>query len=104
MGLLIFYALISIFFSFLCSILESAFLSFTPTYLKVKVREGKEYAKSITRLKKDIDQPLIAILTVNTVAHTVGSILVGVQAEKIFGGGTPVAVVSALMTLAILVL
>ena len=104
MGLLIFYALISIFFSFLCSILEAAFLSFTPTYLKVKVREGKEYAKSITRLKKDIDQPLIAILTINTVAHTVGSILVGVQAEKIFGGGTPVAVVSALMTLAILVL
>lgn len=104
MGLLLFYALISIFFSFLCSILEAAFLSFTPTYLKVKVREGKSYAKTITKFKKDIDQPLIAILTINTVAHTVGSILVGVQAEKIFGGGTPVAVVSALMTLAILVL
>lgn len=104
MGLLILYALISIFFSFLCSILEAAFLSFTPTYLKLKAREGEGYAKTIMKYKQDIDQPLIAILTINTVAHTVGSILVGVQAEKIFGGGTPVAVVSALMTLAILVL
>ena len=104
MGLLIVYALISIFFSFLCSILEASFLSFTPTYLRMKVREGEAYARTITELKKDIDQPLIAILTVNTIAHTVGSILVGVQAEKIFGGGTPVAVGSALMTLAILIL
>jgi len=104
MGLLLFYALISIFFSFLCSILEAAFLSFTPTYLKMKVNEGKGFAKDITELKKDVDQPLIAILTVNTIAHTVGSILVGVQAEKLFGGGTPVAIVSAVMTLAILIL
>lgn len=104
MGLLLLYAFFSIFFSFLCSILEAAFLSFTPTYLKMRVREGHGYAKVITKFKKNIDQPLIAILTINTVAHTVGSIMVGVQAEKIFGGGTPVAVVSALMTLAILVL
>src|SRR5690606_36695254 len=103
MGLLIFYALISIFFSFLCSILEAALLSFTPTFLKLKAREGKAYAKTIMNYKKDIDQPLIAILTINTVAHTVGSILIGVQAHKRFGVGTPVAIVSSLMTLAILV-
>src|SRR5690606_37992812 len=104
MGLLLFYALISIFFSFLCSILEAAFLSFTPSYLKMKVKEGKNYASVIASLKGNVDQPLIAILTVNTIAHTVGSILVGVQAEKIFGGGTPVVMVSAIMTLAILIL
>lgn len=104
MGLLIFYAVISIFFSFLCSVLEAALLSFTPTYLKIKASEGKEYAKEITALKQDIDQPLIAILTINTIAHTVGAILVGVQAEKVFGGGTEVAVVSTIMTLAILII
>lgn len=104
MGLLIFYALISIFFSFLCSILEAAFLSFTPTYLKMKKREGKEYAQTIANFKKDVDQPLIAILTVNTIAHTVGAILVGVQAEKVFGGGNSVMIVSTIMTLAILIL
>lgn len=104
MGLLIFYAVISIFFSFLCSILEAAFLSFTPTFLKMKKREGKAYAETIEKYKTNVDQPLIAILTINTVAHTVGAIMVGVQAEKVFGGGNPVMIVSVLMTLAILIL
>lgn len=104
MGLLLLYAFLSIFFSFLCSILEAAFLSFTPSYIRVKRKEGKSYAHTLYNLKKDVDEPLIAILTVNTVAHTVGAILVGVQAEKVFpGGGNMVGVVSALLTLAILV-
>ena len=83
MTLLIVYAVVSIFFSFLCSILEAALLSFTPTFLKVKTQEGKGFAKKLRRLKKNIDEPLIAILTINTIAHTVGAILVGVQAEKL---------------------
>ncbi len=108
MTLLIVYALLSIFFSFLCSILEAALLSFTPTFLKVKEQEGKGYAKVLTNLKKDIDKPLIAILTVNTIAHTVGAILVGVQAEKLpykveIWGVNIVGIVSAIMTLLILV-
>lgn len=105
MGLLILYAALAIFFSFLCSVLEAAFLSITPSYIKMKSREGKKYAKTLTRFKQDVDKPLIAILTINTVAHTVGAILVGVQAEKVFGTeGNMVGIVSALMTLAILVL
>lgn len=80
-------------------------LSFTPSYIKVKNQEGKKYADTLAHFKQDIDRPLIAILTVNTVAHTVGAILVGVQAEKAFGDGTnAVGIVSAVMTLAILVL
>ena len=105
MGLLIFYALISLFFSFLCSIIEAALLSFTPSFLKVKIQNGKKYAVTLAEFKKDIDKPLIAILTINTVAHTVGAILVGVQAEKTFGDGTnAVGIVSAVMTMAILIL
>lgn len=105
MGLLIFYALISIFFSFLCSILEAAFLSFTPTFIRMKKNDGKAYAPIIEKMKKDVDKPLIAILTVNTIAHTVGAILVGVQAEKVFTStGNMVGIVSAIMTLAILIL
>jgi len=65
MTLLIVYAVLSIFFSFLCSILEAALLSFTPTYLRMKTQEGKTYAKTLTNFKKDIDKPLIAILTLN---------------------------------------
>ena len=105
MTLLILYALVSILFSFLCSILESVLLSVTPTFITVKKNEGKKYAFSLEKLKEDIDKPIIAILTVNTVAHTVGAILVGVQAEKTFGSGNnAVGIVSAVMTLLILIL
>lgn len=119
MGLLIFYAFISIFFSFLCSILEAVLLSITPTFVNVKKREGKSYATTLEDLKKDVDKPLIAILTINTIAHTVGAILVGVQAKvayaELYGTTTRsilgveftedlmVGVVSTIMTILILV-
>ena len=119
MGLLIFYAIISIFFSFLCSILEAVLLSVTPTFINVKKQEGKIYALELERLKKDVDKPLIAILTLNTIAHTVGAILVGVQAKSVYAelyGSTAhkvlgltltedlmVGIVSTVMTILILV-
>ncbi|MDF4220052.1 MULTISPECIES: CNNM domain-containing protein [Maribacter] len=119
MGLLLFYAFISIFFSFLCSILEAVLLSITPTFINVKLKEGHSYAKTLEGLKKDVDQPLIAILTINTIAHTVGAILVGVQAKaayaELYGSETSsifgieftedlmVGVVSTIMTILILV-
>lgn len=119
MGLLVFYAVISIFFSFLCSILEAVLLSITPTFLNLKKKEGKSYADNLEVLKKDVDRPLIAILTLNTIAHTVGAILVGVQAKvayaKLYGTyrrsilgvefteDIMVGVVSTIMTILILV-
>lgn len=108
MTLLIIYAVLSIFFSFLCSILEAVLLSVTPTFINVKKREGKPYATILEDLKKDVDQPLIAILTLNTIAHTVGAILVGVQAESLpykfeILGVNMVGIVSTIMTLLILV-
>ena len=105
MTLLIIYGFVSIFFSFLCSILEAVLLSVTPTFINVKKKEGKPYAESLEALKKDVDKPLIAILTLNTIAHTVGAILVGVQAETVFGDGeNSIMIVSAVMTFLILVL
>ena len=105
MTLLFLYAVVSIVFSFLCSILEAVLLSITPTFITVKKNEGKAYADTLKKLKDDLNRPLISILTVNTVAHTVGAILVGVQAEKTFGSGNnAVGIVSAIMTLLILIL
>lgn len=108
MGLLILFALISVFFSFICSVIEAVFLSVTPTFINVKKQEGKAYALTLEKLKQNVDAPLIAILTINTVAHTVGAILVGVQAEKLpykidILGFNIVGVVSAIMTVLILV-
>ncbi|MFN0728602.1 CNNM domain-containing protein [Polaribacter gochangensis] len=109
MTLLIVFATLSIFFSFFCSILEAVLLSVTPTFIKIKKREKRSYATQLERLKNDVDKPLIAILTLNTVAHTVGAILVGVQAEKLpykieFLGFNIVGIVSAIMTVLILIL
>jgi len=104
MTLLIIYGLASIFFSFICSILEAVLLSVTPTFVSIKKNEGKKFADNLEELKKDVDKPLIAILTLNTIAHTVGAILVGAQAEKAFGSGNNVVgIVSAVMTILILV-
>ncbi|WP_142784416.1 CNNM domain-containing protein [Changchengzhania lutea] len=108
MSTLLFWAAISIFFSFLCSILEAVLLSVTPTFINVKKQEGKDYALTLETLKKDVDKPLIAILTLNTIAHTLGAMMVGIEAEKLpykielFGINT-VGVVSAIMTFLILV-
>ena len=108
MSLLLIYASLSIFFSFLCSILEAVLLSITPTFITIKKQEGKVFAKTLEHLKNDVDKPLIAILTVNTIAHTVGAIMVGVQAETLdykinILGINIVGIVSALMTILILV-
>lgn len=104
MTLLIFYGIVSIFFSFLCSILEAVLLSVTPTFINVKKKAGKTYALTLEGLKKDVDKPLIAILTLNTIAHTVGAILVGAEAKKIFKDeGYGVFIVSSVMTFLILV-
>ena len=119
MTLLIIFATISIFFSFLCSILEAVLLSITPTFINLKKSEGATYAAQLEIFKKDVDKPLIAILTINTVAHTVGAILVGVQAKvayaEIYGNeiktilgfkiteDVMVGIVSTIMTIFILV-
>ncbi len=104
MTLLILYATVSVFFSFLCSILEAVLLSVTPTFINLKKKEGKPFATQLEILKKDVDKPLIAILTLNTLAHTVGAILVGTEAKKLFNDdGYGVFIVSAAMTILILV-
>ncbi|MEQ7871414.1 CNNM domain-containing protein [Chromohalobacter salexigens] len=102
MVLLAAFAILSIGFSFLCSILEAALLSLTPSYIaQLKDTRPKLHA-SLSRLKSNIDRPLAAILTLNTIAHTVGATGVGAQVAVVFGDAH-VAIASAVMTLAILV-
>jgi len=108
MSLLIVYATLSIFLSFLCSILEAVLLSISVPFITIKKEEGKKYAIILEKLKNDVDKPLIAILTLNTIAHTVGAILVGVQAESLdykinIFGINMVGIISAIMTILILV-
>lgn len=103
MGLLIAFAVLSIGVSFICSILEAALLSITPSYIAQQKLEKPKLYEALKSLKEKIDQPLAAILTLNTVAHTVGATGVGAQVTVVFGDGY-LGVASAIMTLLILVL
>lgn len=103
MSLLILFALISIGFSFLCSILEAVLLSVTPSYIASLESQEPELFSRLRKLKDEIDDPLSAILTLNTVAHTVGATGVGAQVTLLFGEAW-LGLASALMTLAILIL
>lgn len=103
MTLLIIYLTLAIGVSFLCSILEAVLLSVTPSFIALKERQGSKSGKLLVELKKDIDRPLSAILSLNTIAHTVGAAGVGAQSQVLFGN-TYVSITSAILTLLILVL
>lgn len=102
MILLITYVLIALGFSFLCSIAESVILSVTKPYISLLEREGHNSGAVLRKLKDDINAPLAAILTLNTVAHTVGAAGAGAQAAIVFGNQY-LGVISAVLTLLILV-
>jgi CBS domain containing-hemolysin-like protein len=100
--LLIIYVSIALLFSFLCSIAEAVLLSITPSYIEEQKEKYPKRAALLKRLRQDnIDQSLAAILTLNTIAHTVGAILSGAQATIVFGS-TWFGLFSALMTLGVL--
>lgn len=102
MLLLIVYVLIALGFSFLCSIAEAVILSITHPYISVLDQQGNRAAPILRQMKLDINDPLAAILTLNTTAHTIGAAGAGAQAAVVFGSGY-VGVASAVLTLMILV-
>ncbi len=103
MGLLILYLFIAIGISFLCSILEAVLLSTPASYIEILLTEKRRGAENLKNLKNAIDRPLSAILSINTIAHTIGAAGVGAQATKVFGE-VYFGLVSAVLTLLILVL
>ena len=82
---LILFFLLSIGFSFLCSILEAVLLSITPAFAQQQLAAGGTIGKKLEEYKAEIDRPLSAILSLNTIAHTVGAIGVGAVAGEVFG-------------------
>ena len=102
--LLLLYVLLALLFSFLCSVAEAALLSITPSYIAGLRQGNPKKATLLKKLRQDnIDQSLAAILTVNTIAHTVGAIGAGAKATAVFGDAW-FGVFSGVMTLLILFL
>lgn len=107
LSLLIAFFLVSIVASFLCSLWEATLLSITPSYAQLKLSEGTRTGRKLQAFKAKVDRPLAAILTLNTIAHTVGAIGVGAQATLIWSEANPLitsVLVPVVMTLAILIL
>ena len=102
MILLFTYVLIALVFSFLCSIAEAVLLSVTSAHIALMESENKPSAPVLKTLKEDIKKPLAAILTLNTIAHTIGAAGAGAQAAVVFGNAY-VALASAVLTLLILI-
>ncbi|DAC52740.1 MAG TPA: DUF21 domain-containing protein [Candidatus Poseidoniales archaeon] len=104
MGLLIFYITLALGVSFVCSILEAVVLSTPQTYVNILQNEGKRTADMWAHLKDDDSvRPLTAILTLNTIAHTMGAAGVGSQVQQIWGVEVLTAA-SLVLTLAVLFL
>jgi len=103
-SLIVIYATLAIGASFLCSILEAVLLSTSRGHVAVLESEGSRTAPHWVRFKEDPERPLTAILTLNTIAHTVGALGVGTQVEAIHDGQYAMAVASALLTIGVLVL
>ena len=102
MNTLFFYFFLALGVSFLCSLLESIILSITHSHVAVLAKTGSQAGRLLENMKENINKPLAAILTVNTVANVVGAAGVGAQTMKLFGSEW-VAILTGLLTLCILI-
>ena len=102
MTLLIIYLLGALCISFLCSILESVLMSTPISYITLREDEGYKPAKLFRKYKTENAKPIAAILSLNTIANTIGAAGVGNQVTEAFGNQW-FGLVSALTTILILV-
>ena len=103
MGLILLYFLGALSLSFLCSVLEAVLLSTPMSYISMRENQGCKTATLMKQYKNNVDRPVGAILSLNTIAHTIGSAGVGAESIKIFGEQY-FGLISAILTLLILVL
>ena len=88
--------------SFLCSILEASLMSTPLSYVTMREEEGYAPASRFKDYKQNSSRPIAAILSLNTIANTIGAAGVGRQATILFGSEW-FGVVSAVTTILILV-
>lgn len=96
------YISVALALSFLCSVLEAILLSASPSYVETLVQEGSRAGKLMGAHKENVEVPISAILTLNTIAHTVGAAGAGAEATALFGSEY-FGLISAVLTFLILV-
>lgn len=103
MTVLVLYVLLALVISFLCSISEAVLLSIRRSYVQTLKADNPKTAEMLVGLLENLDRPLAAILSLNTIAHTVGAAGAGAQAAFVFGDAI-IGAFSGILTLLILVL
>lgn len=88
--------------SFLCSVLEAVLLSTPMSFITAKEQEGRKAASVFKELKNNVDRPVGAILSLNTIAHTIGSAGVGAEVTRLWGDEW-FGLASVILTLIILI-
>ena len=71
--------------SMLCSLMEAALLSLSPSQLARIRRRSLNIGKLCQKLKHEIDRPIAFILILNTAAHTIGAAVAGASFDQLFG-------------------
>ena len=102
MGALLLFLFGAMAVSFLCSVLESVLMSTPISYITMREEEGYAPAKRMKKYKQDSSRPIAAILSLNTIANTIGAAGVGRQATLVFGSEW-FGLVSAITTILILI-
>ncbi|MGZ3747428.1 MAG: DUF21 domain-containing protein, partial [Pseudobdellovibrionaceae bacterium] len=103
MASIIFLFCLTISISFICSLLEAVMLSVSPAYVAVAVQNKKRSGLLLQHLKENMDRPLSAILTLNTISHTLGSSAIAFKVQQLYGEDI-VTLASFILTFAILIL
>lgn len=98
---LFFFLALALVVSFICSILEAVLLSTSLPFISSLENSSKKGSALLKKLKTNIDRPIAAILTVNTIAHTIGAAGVGAESAKVFGNQY-MFIISSILTLLIL--
>lgn len=101
-AMLLVYVAVALGTSFLCSVWEAVLLSTPSSHIELMVQRGANGGRRLQRMRRNVERPISAILTLNTVAHTVGAAGAGAEATLIFGSKW-FGVISAVLTLLILV-
>ena len=102
MSRLFFYFFAVLGVSFLCSLLESFILSVTHAHISIVSKDRPALGKKLSYFKENINRPLSAILSLNTIANTVGAASIGAITLIEFGSSW-VAIMSGVLTLSILI-
>lgn len=97
---IIFFLVVAV--SFLCSLVEAAFISTNSSFVALALKDQKAYARILEHLKENVNKPITAIITFNTIANTLGSASLATLAYDKFGS-FGVSIITGLLTFAILV-